>query len=657
MSFKYSRLFASTCLSFAAVGFLVVPHAQAGFDWVPPEKAPVETVVEAVPELVPTPAPEVSEAPAVEEGVEAIDEPEITIQVLDEAPAEADIVEEEIIEVVETIEDTKVELEEDVVVDVIQDDVAVSAEEVVIIEDEAEEISAPVEIRKAPVEINESSILNEIPEEVVVIEETEAPAEAPSNELTLDFNPGTDSGSQPQAVAILPDDTEQDISDVDIMPSDTVQAEPPAEDIFWAEAEKFDVIEGFGNDMPLALALRQIVPARYAFKFSEGVNAGKKVSWEGGKPWNDVLENALKPAGIDFVINRSTMITLTVSEQPVKQEEAAASIPVTTQDEAAPKLLAEEEQVVIEVPYASETKEEAASAVVEIVEEIEGIEDSESDVVDQVVAAEETIPDVEESPSPLDEIYGEINKLEQDVVHSDVSEFTDVGHSDGLQSSEISAPVLDQKKNEIDDLSDQNSITKKQSQESINWNDVPAQNDAVLDDKDAKLIDADTPAADAEIEAAAHDASSHDMDFSEFGEEEIIVTSSLIEDSGKITSEVIDTTVESLDQISPAAHDTASYTKDIPAVQNSFRSIPSGDILVWEARKGANVKRVLEKWAKLENIDFTWTGSEKYTVDKDVFISGTFGNAVEILLDTSVKHAPNYTFVTEENYSLLIDAE
>ncbi len=75
-----------------------------------------------------------------------------------------------------------------------------------------------------------------------------------------------------------------------------------ADDITWEEPKTFDVIEGFGNDMPLALALRQIVPAKYAFSFGDSVNLGARVSWKGGKPWNIVLGEALSPLNIEYSI-------------------------------------------------------------------------------------------------------------------------------------------------------------------------------------------------------------------------------------------------------------------------------------------------------------------------------------------------------------------
>ncbi|MGB4107548.1 MAG: TcpQ domain-containing protein [Alphaproteobacteria bacterium] len=62
------------------------------------------------------------------------------------------------------------------------------------------------------------------------------------------------------------------------------------------------VIEGFGSDMPLALALQQIMPAGYAASFDPGVNPGQTVSWDGGKPWDQVISNMLTPLQLQAVI-------------------------------------------------------------------------------------------------------------------------------------------------------------------------------------------------------------------------------------------------------------------------------------------------------------------------------------------------------------------
>jgi hypothetical protein len=64
----------------------------------------------------------------------------------------------------------------------------------------------------------------------------------------------------------------------------------------------FEVIEGFGADMPLALALQQIVPSGYAYSFDQGVNPGALVTWDGGKPWNQVISDMLAPHNLGFAV-------------------------------------------------------------------------------------------------------------------------------------------------------------------------------------------------------------------------------------------------------------------------------------------------------------------------------------------------------------------
>ncbi len=64
---------------------------------------------------------------------------------------------------------------------------------------------------------------------------------------------------------------------------------------------------GFGRDLPLALALSQVVPPDYSYAFSPDVNVGTNVSWQGGKPWNQVLDEMLAPNGMRAVIENNTI--------------------------------------------------------------------------------------------------------------------------------------------------------------------------------------------------------------------------------------------------------------------------------------------------------------------------------------------------------------
>ena len=55
---------------------------------------------------------------------------------------------------------------------------------------------------------------------------------------------------------------------------------------------------GFGHDVPLAFAIRQIVPATVKVEYGSSVDREVRVSWIGGKPWRQVLDTTLSPLGI-----------------------------------------------------------------------------------------------------------------------------------------------------------------------------------------------------------------------------------------------------------------------------------------------------------------------------------------------------------------------
>ncbi|MEZ5902424.1 MAG: hypothetical protein R3D88_03825 [Alphaproteobacteria bacterium] len=66
---------------------------------------------------------------------------------------------------------------------------------------------------------------------------------------------------------------------------------------------------GFGRDLPLALALSQVIPEGFTHSFAEDVDPGVAVSWEGGEPWNVVLNNMLRPQNMTAII-QGTNITI-----------------------------------------------------------------------------------------------------------------------------------------------------------------------------------------------------------------------------------------------------------------------------------------------------------------------------------------------------------
>lgn len=64
------------------------------------------------------------------------------------------------------------------------------------------------------------------------------------------------------------------------------------------ETGQYEEVAGFGTDIPLALALQQIIPESYVSYFGEGVDQGQPVSWNGGRPWNEVVAAMIAPFGL-----------------------------------------------------------------------------------------------------------------------------------------------------------------------------------------------------------------------------------------------------------------------------------------------------------------------------------------------------------------------
>lgn len=57
-------------------------------------------------------------------------------------------------------------------------------------------------------------------------------------------------------------------------------------------------VRGFGKDIPLVIAAQQIAPEGRQIAFGQGVDPSMPISWDGGKPWRNVLSDALNKSGL-----------------------------------------------------------------------------------------------------------------------------------------------------------------------------------------------------------------------------------------------------------------------------------------------------------------------------------------------------------------------
>ena len=65
-----------------------------------------------------------------------------------------------------------------------------------------------------------------------------------------------------------------------------------------SERTRTAVASGFGHEVPLRFAVRQLLPRNWRVRYGQGVDPDRLVSWEGGRPWDFVLRDAVKPLGL-----------------------------------------------------------------------------------------------------------------------------------------------------------------------------------------------------------------------------------------------------------------------------------------------------------------------------------------------------------------------
>ena len=71
---------------------------------------------------------------------------------------------------------------------------------------------------------------------------------------------------------------------------------------------------GFGNDIPLRLAMAQIVPPGVTVRYSPGVDPEQIVDWTGGKAWPDVVRSVMSYAHLHAAVAPALVIITTSGE-------------------------------------------------------------------------------------------------------------------------------------------------------------------------------------------------------------------------------------------------------------------------------------------------------------------------------------------------------
>ena len=97
-------------------------------------------------------------------------------------------------------------------------------------------------------------------------------------------------------------DTPSLVQDVGLQPAakppgdaDRVKVGTPADG---SPRSRFLIAHGFGQNVPLGFAVKQIVPSMIRVAYGREVDQQAAVTWRGGEGWNAVLRAAVAPLGL-----------------------------------------------------------------------------------------------------------------------------------------------------------------------------------------------------------------------------------------------------------------------------------------------------------------------------------------------------------------------
>ncbi len=384
------------------------------------------------------------------------------------------------------------------------------------------------------------------------------------------------------------------------------------------------VVTGFGRDMPLVLAMRQIVPADYAYSFDNGVNAGLRIDWDGGRPWQDTLDGTLSHYGL-----KASVVDRTVRVMPV-QAPMPATAPVEPQPQAAAAPMATpvspaQPPVTLPVITAAAPVPEEKKIVVPSDISVTTAQDPIHTSVPEPELAPKT--DMAAIPAPVMDGTEQSSGTEPDTyIYAAPKQIEASGGSDGSQSyphrqKPDHPPVETFPVAENAPAQTEPSTVEPQTMGKT----VVADSEAIAatDAEAAKVEAANKVSADAESTNHVGDAAA---DITEVAEDTA--------DKAEIQEPVAEAPPPPAPepQIMAALPPEAS---SVPSVETaSDTDTPTGIAIAheWKATEGQSLKSVLQKWCKDAGVELYWTGLSDYKLPKDIEAKASFTDAVRAVL-------------------------
>ncbi|MFP4385675.1 MAG: TcpQ domain-containing protein [Alphaproteobacteria bacterium] len=658
MCLKYNLFLRSTCLHIVALSSLASFPAYGGFEWTPPDK------------IVP-PAADMPETPPAKDTRNKDSGMGNSEKLLDYILNKKDALP---------------------VTPDIFDDTQPSADRVVLEEDGLDiQEQDPVVMKN--ILPTEEKIPNKKPPEVTANDQNDRNQNETETDSGLPINP------YPVKETVATRRTPQPVQ---ASRQEKPQNQAPAETVHWNKAASYEVIEGFGMEIPLALALSQIVPPEFAYSFGKGVDVGARVSWEGGKPWNEVLGETLNPLGAKAVVHEKT-VKIKKDPEHITQKN---KIPERIVSPASQKVEKKNDDdansgadfIISQIDVEDENEDRdrdknknGAKIDLERVV-INGRAVVTADMPEKVLVTTALEDSSNNKPTKDHAVITDAIILDKEILDKE-REQTHRSTSEEAATSVMAEDLMQplntfQQKGRRDLRSEFMNPKPQVKDEDIapyEADDTPLQRPEILLDKAqreeeeyARRIEKIKPYPMLEDPALLSEEPEETEPAENLNDKKHDEGKSAI--APPLSAASFDDTIEETPEInSPALvqeqinwHPTSGRKGDDPVrakegetseetvvaslaedPSSRFRAQPSGEVRIWRAREGTDLKTLLEEWSGEENIPLIWDLDDKYVLDRDVFISGTFKNAVNILFRKGMKRTPSYE-LRDAPYTLVI---
>lgn len=397
---------------------------------------------------------------------------------------------------------------------------------------------------------------------------------------------------------------------------------------------KEPAVQGFAKDVPLVLALQQIVPSNYRYSFGNGVSAGMRVDWVGGKPWKEVVADiaSRNDMNVEIVSNiiafrRKGVVpvetTLPTQRAMLPSPFIDAPVTKTVETKPAPKVLPitdnssiveavavpEESPVDVvaktEMPMSLLEKPKVVSEDQEIAQETPPTE-MKADTDSPLEIAAFSIP----QEAPAKEKPDHVETAKPVASSSKVKKFfDDLFDFDGR--SPVINPVKDKKI-----IADSAEVPEKATTDMAKIEETPI----MMDPAPIQVEEIQEPAA-AQIAQPEKPA------------EKDTVVSQIAE--AAVTEPVLPPTVTVADETSRTTEMSQPVVDSMPAEPSALAATQE-----WQGQKGQTLRQVLTQWSEATGVSLVWSSEYDYPLQTDVRIQSSYPDAVRTMLAGFAKAKP-----------------